>query len=66
MTAPFKDNLLAFHFPNQQQQQFTHHEDDQGVEVGCHSSRGLLTRKQAVKESHMIKTKSDKDAKKDF
>jgi hypothetical protein len=65
MTAPYKDNLLAFHFPNQQQQ-FIHHQDDLGVEVGCQSSRGLLTRKQLVKESHMIKTKSDKDAKKDF
>ena len=41
------------------------HHDDQSHEVGCQSSRGLLSRKQAVKESHIIKTKSGKDVKKE-
>ena len=48
-------NSIAYHIPPLQ--------DDQSLEGGCPSSRGKLTRKQAVKESHIIKTKSDKDAK---
>ena len=45
--------------------QFPPQHDDQSHELGCQSSRGLLTRKQAVKESQIIKTKSGKDAKKE-
>jgi hypothetical protein len=64
MSAPIESHQnkgIAFKVPHQ----FPPRPTDQSHEVGCQSSRGLLSRKQAVKGSHMIKTKSDKDGKKD-
>lgn len=67
MRAPHQNPRegLDFQFPYQLSNSHRG-QGDQSHELDCQSSRGLLTRKQAVKESHTVKTKSDKDANMDL